>query len=474
MADVFSMDIGPRIRLKPGDFVRINFGTYKNDLAQVVSLEEHIGKVIVRVVPRLDTSGNKRVRPPSKLFNPQDYPSCDRKRDLSTQETYYSLHGSIFKGGLLHKSLALRSLRADEIKPTLTEIKNFEDGKFDLCLKSKKILFTPGDKVKVTKGDSKGLRGSVDSSDGFLVFIYPFDEDFCDKRFEFSVFDLCKYFEVGDHVKVIEGRYVGITGMVVAWKDETVDFIADINRSIYTVLANDLKLSEEISAGQDKSEDFRVNEIIVLKNEISFGIITKLTSGGVLAVLDNGETENVWLHDISKRFSRKKFWALDRDNNKIGFNDMVKVVFSKHPYFNKVGSVKNAFRGVVFIQIADYLEQVIIAAKSSFCMIQGSNSEEKELQVELKGAVVRLKSGPYRGYSGKVIEISDSRLKIELSTVSKIVDVELSACEKVEEVRELMTIHEQKRTPAVHSPAYTPNYQSPFEGQGTPPYSRMY
>ena len=475
MSDVFSMDIGPKVRLKPGEFVRVNFGTYKNDLAQVVLVEEHIGKVGVRVVPRIDFSnGNKRVRPPAKLFNPLDYPSCDRKRDLASQETYYMFQGNMFKEGLLYKTLALRSLRVDEIKPTLSEIKVFDDGKFELTLRSKKICFAPGDKVKVIKGDSKGLTGSIDSSDGSLAYIYPFLEDICDKKFEFSVNDLCKFFEVGDHVKVIEGRYIGITGMVVSFKDETVDFIADVNRSIVTVLANDLKLSEEISTGLDKAEEFRVGEIILLKNEISFGIITKLTSGGVIAVLDTGEIENVWVQDIAKRFSKARFWALDRDNNKIGFNDMVKIVFSKHPFYNKVGSVKNAFRGVVFVQILDYLDTVVVAVKSNFCLMQGTISEESEVRMDLKTAVVRLKSGPYRGYSGKVIGVSDTRLKIELSTVSKIVDVEIAACEKVEEVRELMTIQEQKRTPAVPSPAYTPGHQSPWEVQDTPTYSRMY
>jgi transcription elongation factor SPT5 len=120
----------------------------------------------------------------------------------------------------------------------------------------------------------------VESSDNNVVNIYPFIEELCDKKFEFPIKDLCKFFDIGDHVKVIEGRYIGITGMVVSCKDNTVDFIADINRTITTVLANDLKLSEEISSGQDRSENYNINEIILLKNDLNFGIVTKINSGG--------------------------------------------------------------------------------------------------------------------------------------------------------------------------------------------------
>ena len=52
---------------------------------------------------------------------------------------------------------------------------------------------------------------------------------------------------------------------------------------------------------------------------------------------------------------------------------MVKIVFSKHHYSGKLGSLKNALRGTLFVQIQDVLEKVIISVKSSFCLIQGIN-----------------------------------------------------------------------------------------------------
>ena len=126
-----------------------------------------------------------------------------------------------------------------------------------------------------------------------MVSIYPFIEELCDQKFDFPLQELCKFFDIGDHVKVIEGRYVGITGMVVSVKEASVEIIADVNKSIINVLANDLKLSEEISAGHDKTENYNINEIVLLKKEMNFGIVTSVNSGGVIVLLDSNETASV-------------------------------------------------------------------------------------------------------------------------------------------------------------------------------------
>lgn len=472
MVDVFNMDLTPKCKVTKGEFVRVGFGTYKDDLAQIVNVEDHLGKVTVRLVPRIETTGNKKIRPPPKLFNPSDYPNCDKKRDMNTQEIYFSYGGNTFWNGFLYKTLSLRSLKFQDIKPTLREIKIFDDNKVVMILKPKQVSFAQGDKVKVVFGDSRGLTGSVESSDNNVVNIYPFIEELCDKKFEFPIKDLCKFFDIGDHVKVIEGRYIGITGMVVSCKDNTVDFIADINRTILTVLANDLKLSEEISSGQDRSENYNINEIILLKNDLNFGIVTKINSGGVTTVLDNNETSSIWYHEISKKYSPYRFTALDRDQNKLCYNDMVKIVFPKHPFSNRFGSVKNAFRGTVFLQIQEALEGKIVAVKASFCLLQGKNSEQEVLyKDDHLGVIVRLKTGPYRGATAKVVDVYESKFKVELFTISKILTIDASACEKVEASNDVMAIQDLKKTPAANSPAYTPHeIASPWET----PRSRAY
>ena len=93
------------------------------------------------------------------------------------------------------------------------------------------------------------------------------------------------------------------------------------------------------------------------------------------------------------------------------------------------------------------------------------------------GKIVRIKSGPYRGYSGKVIEINETRARVEMSTLSKFITVELEACETIRSGEEGMSLQKQDviRTPAAHSPGYgvsTPAHDisSPWETPRHDPY----
>jgi len=61
--------------------------------------------------------------------------------------------------------------------------------------------------------------------------------------------EVCKYFENGDHVKVINGRYNGQTGLVLATDEESVKLLGDISKDHFTVLAQDLQLTDEVALG---------------------------------------------------------------------------------------------------------------------------------------------------------------------------------------------------------------------------------
>ena len=86
------------------------------------------------------------------------------------------------------------------------------------------------------------------------------------------------------------------------------------------------------------------------------------------------------------------------------------------------------------------------------------------------GKFIRIKSGPYRGYSGKIIEVTDTKARVEMSTLSKFITVELDACEAILSGEEGMILQKQDipRTPAHHSPGYgvstpAPDISSPWE-----------
>ena len=481
MVDVFSMDKAKRTQLKKDMFVRIRSGDYKGDLAQIVNVEEHRGRALIRVVPRLEKTGNKKIRAPSKLFNHDDYQDAEKKRDSSEQGVfYYCWNGMQFYSGFLHKYMSLRSLQISGVTPTLSEYQVFHSSQKDdsgenlPMVQARKVVFIQGDKVRVTRGDLKGLTGAVHTASEGIVYVIPHVEELCDQKYEFPVDELCKFFEVGDHVKVLAGRYSGITGMIVSTEDSAADIICDVTKNIITALCNDLKLSEEVSSGVQANNNYRVNDIVSMANENAFGIVTKVDNECVTAMMTTGEVRNIWYHEISKKFSPKKATAQDRDKNSLTEGDMVKISYARHEHYNKFGSIKNCLRGVLFLSIPGEGEFNMVVVKASYCLLLGTETRPLDLpdstRQDFMGKIIRIKSGPYRGYSGKIVEVNDTRARVEMNTLSKFITVELEACETIKSGEEGMVLQKQDvtRTPAAHSPGYgvsTPAHDisSPWE-----------
>jgi transcription elongation factor SPT5 len=110
MADVFNMDTVQKLPFKPGSFVRVKTGDYKGDLAQVVTIEDQRTKAVVKLVPRLNKTGNKKIRAQQRMFNPSDHPTAERKHDKNTAEMYYFYNGMQFKDGFHYKKMSIKSL----------------------------------------------------------------------------------------------------------------------------------------------------------------------------------------------------------------------------------------------------------------------------------------------------------------------------------------------------------------------------
>lgn len=76
------------------------------------------------------------------------------------------------------------------------------------------LSFAPGDHVEVCEGELIHLQGTVVGIDGDTIRILPKHEALRDE-IPFKVNELKKYFSVGNHVKVLNGRFEGETGMIV-------------------------------------------------------------------------------------------------------------------------------------------------------------------------------------------------------------------------------------------------------------------
>mmetsp|Transcript_3428 Transcript_3428/g.3162 ORF Transcript_3428/g.3162 Transcript_3428/m.3162 type:complete len:399 (-) Transcript_3428:26-1222(-) len=362
--------------------------------------------------------------------------------------------------------MAIRSLQTENVAPTLTEIQIFqtssqEEENKPSQFQGRKIHYSQGDRVKVIKGDARGLTGSVMRAAEGMVTILPSISELANQQLNFPESEVSKFFEVGDHVKVSGGRYSGVTGMIAATKETTADLMCDVSKDVISVLFNDLKLTDEISSGVQHTEAYKVYDIITLNNDKAFGIVVKVDNDCVKAVMDNGETKNVWYHEVAKKYIARRAAAVDRDGNSLVAGDMVKISYFKHDLHDKIGAIKNSLRGVLFLNIPDSVATAnIVPIKASYCLLLGG--ERKEVAApepspkDVVGKYVRITEGPYRGYTGKIIKLMDRRAMIELNTKNKIITIDLSACAEVKSVANGMAI--QSAQDVMKTPAQSPGY----------------
>ena len=88
------------------------------------------------------------------------------------------------------------------------------------------LNFAPGDHVEVCEGELINLQGIIVGIDGDSIRILPKHEALKDE-IPFKANELRKYFQVGNHVKILHGRFIGETGMIVGMDDTKAIVLSD-------------------------------------------------------------------------------------------------------------------------------------------------------------------------------------------------------------------------------------------------------
>jgi transcription elongation factor SPT5 len=115
------------------------------------------------------------------LFIRELHIRVEHRRDATYGERFDTIGGMMFKDGFLYKSVSIKSLYSQNIKPTFDELEKFrkpgETGDVaslsTLFANRKKGHFMKGDAVIVIKGDLKNLKGWVEKVDEDNVHIRP-------------------------------------------------------------------------------------------------------------------------------------------------------------------------------------------------------------------------------------------------------------------------------------------------------------
>ncbi|XP_036067005.1 transcription elongation factor SPT5, partial [Oryzias melastigma] len=269
--------------LKPKSWVRLKRGLYKDDIAQVDYVEPSQNTISLKMIPRIDldrikakmslkdwfAKRKKFKRPAQRLFDAEKIRSLGG--EVSHDGDFMIFEGNRYsRKGFLFKSFAMSAVITDGVKPTLSELEKFEDQPEGIDLevvtesgKEREHNLQAGDNVEVCEGELINLQGKILSVDGNKITIMPKHEDLKDPL-EFPAHELRKYFRMGDHVKVIAGRYEGDTGLIVRVEENFVILFSDLTMHELKVLPRDLQLCSETASGVDAGGQHEWGELVQL------------------------------------------------------------------------------------------------------------------------------------------------------------------------------------------------------------------
>ncbi|KAK1436441.1 hypothetical protein QVD17_02221 [Tagetes erecta] len=487
MTDVLSVE-SKAIDIARDTWVRMKIGTYKGDLAQVVDVDNVKQRVTVKVIPRIDLQAlanklegrevqKKAFTPPPRFMSVDEardmHIRVERRWDPMSNDYFENIDGMKFKDGFLYKNVSMKSISTQNIQPSFDELEKFrqpnENGDGDISSLStlfanrKKGHFMKGDRVIVIKGDLKNLKGWVEKVEEGTVHIKPNAEGL-PTTLAVSEKELCKYFEPGNHVKVVSGTQEGVTGMVLTVQGHLVNIVSDTTKEVIRVFSDNVVESSEVTSGITKIGDFELHDLVQLDNS-NFGVIIRVDSEAfqvLKGVADKAEVALVRLRDIKYKIDRKVS-AQDRFKNPVSVKDVVKVV--EGPCKGRQGPVEHINRGILFIFDRHHLEHAgFICAKSQSCVLVGGsrangdrNGNPLSSRVaqfrtptrfpsspgrggpplpggrhrggrggkdSLVGTVIKIRVGPFKGYKGRVVDVHGTSVRIELESQMRVVTVD--------------------------------------------------
>ncbi|XP_039248300.2 transcription elongation factor SPT5-like isoform X1 [Styela clava] len=504
--------------LKPKMWVRLKKGIFKDDLAQVDYVEPSQNQVSLKLIPRIDytrlrgvyrgtDSENREKRklykkPPQKLFDVDAVRAIGG--EVTTDADFLIFEGNRFsRKGFLYKNFSLSAITVDGVRPTLSELEKFEEQPegvdIELVAESttkaeKEHSFAPGDNVEVCEGELINLQGRVISVKGNKITIMPKHEDLNDPL-EFPVHELRKHFQMGDHVKVIAGRYDGDTGLIVRVEERMVVLFSDLTMHEMKVLPRDLQLCADVSSGVDSVGKFQFGDLVMIDNQ-TVGVIVRLERENFQVLSMHGKLKQMKHQAVTRRRDTRNAVALDAEQNSIQVKDIVKVIDGAHS--GREGEIKHLYRGYAFLMSKKMIENGgIFVVRTRQCVLAGGSRPSAmgigifapqsprissparndsggggggnfgggggrgrgrgQRDTSIIGQTVRVRQGPYKGHIGVVKDATESTARIELH----------SSCQTISVDRSRLSTMDKRAGAGGRSTAYQ---RTPMQGSQTPMY----
>lgn len=525
MTDVLKVSKG-QTTLKRGQWVRIKRGLYKDDLAKVERVDTAQGTVELRLIPRIDytrkrgalktadTEPVKRKRakrPPPKFFDREAVKAIGG--EVSQDGDYMLFERDRYIRGFLYKDFPVQSLIINGVKPTLGELEKFEEEPDNVELAESTITdeethgIVSGDNVIVIEGELVHLQGKVISVDGSKITMMPQTEGLKD-ALEFQAHELTKYFKVGDHVKVIAGRYEGDTGLVLRVLENHIVVFSDLTMHEIKVLAKDLQLSPDMATGVDSLGQYQWGDLVMLDNTTA-GVIVRLEKENFQVLNMHGKLVHVKHQAVKEKKDNKRAVSLDSQQSQIQVKDHVEVISG--PHADRRGEIRHLFRNWAFIHDRHYMENggIFVAKTRDLRLSGGSKSVNApganrpgflpymsprisspmhpsggrqpfgslkggrdRGDLELIGKTIKIIQGPYKGHIGIVKDAIGTTARVELHSQCQTITVDKQRIDIVERAPGERTggLSHYARTPMYggQTPSYEFGNRTPARGGMTP------
>ncbi|NXM24572.1 SPT5H factor, partial [Oxyruncus cristatus] len=454
-------------------WVRLKRGIYKDDIAQVDYVEPSQNQISLKMIPRIDfdrikarmslkdwfAKRKKFKRPPQRLFDAEKIRSLGG--DVASDGDFLIFEGNRYsRKGFLFKSFAMSAVITEGVKPTLSELEKFEDQPEGIDLEV--VTESTGRECLVCEGELINLQGKILSVDGNKITIMPKHEDLKD-MLEFPAQELRKYFRMGDHVKVIAGRFEGDTGLIVRVEENFVILFSDLTMHELKVLPRDLQLCSETASGVDVGGQHEWGELVQLDPQ-TVGVIVRLERETFQVLNMYGKVVTVRHQAVTRKKDNRFAVALDSEQNNIHVKDIVKVIDG--PHSGREGEIRHLFRGFAFLHCKKLVENGgMFVCKTRHLVLAGGSKPRDVTNFtvcgfapmsprisspmhpsgagqrggfgaggmsrgrgrrdnDLIGQTVRISQGPYKGYIGVVKDATESTARVELHSTCQTISVD--------------------------------------------------
>lgn len=381
-------------KLQIGQYVRINKGMYREDLAKMESIDENKNSVIVQLIPRIDykqlTKDTKThvkqkffVKPFPVLLNQQKI--AELGLEVARNGKYVIFRNNKFdEHGFLFKDFKFSEIDVHGVKPDSEELAKFHDidGINEEAKKghgSAELTFNINDMVVVTKGSLKELSGkvvSIDIHNNIMVYTNELKQNM-----SFRPNELQRLFTVGNHVRVMGGPHEGEMGIVVKSDNNVVVVLSDNNINQFQVKPMDLLLSINFSTMTPVSTKFVLGDLVQTEPK-TVGVVVQFVKPMMKILTNMNKGVMVDMNSSLQKKNDNKSLTLDANKLKIERNDLVDIISG--PGTGKHGEVRHIWKGMLFIYNIQFTEnQGLLATKGCNVVKKGSGNRNKAMNGSL-------------------------------------------------------------------------------------------